>query len=239
MWMNSIRPGWATVLVGAVALIGPVMAAKKDSANREGPTSLDRYIEQAISAGAVSPGASAGSTYVQSARLGDLVRDLRAGQVGDIVTILVSDRASATATGTSNTARKSSASGGISALAGPLKAAGPWPNMASMSGNQQLQGQGTTSRASTFTTTLSARVTHVLPNGNLVVEGAKDVWVNSERQSVIVRGILRPTDLSSGNVIQSDRLGDLEVRINGKGVVGDSIRRPFMLYRILLGLLPF
>jgi flagellar L-ring protein precursor FlgH len=111
--------------------------------------------------------------------------------------------------------------------------------MAAMSGNQQLQGQGTTSRASTFTTTLSATVTSVLPNGNLVVEGAKDVWVNSERQSVIVRGVLRPTDLTSGNVIQSDRLGHLEVQINGKGVVGDSIRRPFILYRILLGLLPF
>ena len=49
--------------------------------------------------------------------------------------------------------------------------------------------------------------------------------MNSERQSVTVRGILRPTDLSATNIIQSDRLSDLEVRINGKGVVGDSIRR--------------
>lgn len=111
--------------------------------------------------------------------------------------------------------------------------------MAAMTGDQQLQGQGTTTRGSTFTTTLSARVTHLLPNGNLVVEGEKQVWVNSERQSVIVRGIVRPADLSSGNVIQSDRLADLEVRIAGKGVVADSVRRPFILYRILLGLLPF
>jgi flagellar L-ring protein precursor FlgH len=225
----------ATVLLWT----GPAAGAKRTRDAREGSTSLDRYIEQAISGANASPGASAGSTFVQGGRLGDLVSDLRAGQVGDIVTILVSDRASATASGTSNTARKSSASSGITALAGPLKAAGAWPNLASMNGNQQLQGQGTTSRASTFSTTLSARVTHVLPNGDLVVEGGKDVWVNSERQSVVVRGILRPTDLSSGNVIQSDRLSDLEVRINGKGVVGDSIRRPFILYRVLLGLLPF
>jgi flagellar L-ring protein precursor FlgH len=112
-------------------------------------------------------------------------------------------------------------------------------NLAGATNDQQLQGQGTTSRQSTFTTTLSARVTYVLPTGNLVVEGDKDVWVNSERQSVSVRGIIRPTDLSATNIIQSDRLANLEVRINGKGVVGDSIRRPFILYRILLGLLPF
>jgi flagellar L-ring protein precursor FlgH len=88
-------------------------------------------------------------------------------------------------------------------------------------------------------TTLAARVTHVLPNGLLVVEGAKEIQVNSERQLITVRGVVRPADLSPGNVVRSDRLAQLEVHINGKGVVGDAIRRPFFLYRLLLGLLPF
>jgi len=90
-----------------------------------------------------------------------------------------------------------------------------------------------------LSTTLSARVTHVLPNGNLVIEAAKDIQVNSERQLVTLRGIVRPADLSPGNVIRSDRIAYLEVRINGKGVVGDAVRRPFFLYRLLMGLLPF
>jgi flagellar L-ring protein precursor FlgH len=90
-----------------------------------------------------------------------------------------------------------------------------------------------------LTTTLAARVTHVLPNGYLVVEGAKDIQVNSEHQSVTVRGMVRPADLSPGNVVRSDRLAQLEVHINGKGVVNDAVRRPFFLYRLLLGLLPF
>jgi flagellar L-ring protein precursor FlgH len=50
---------------------------------------------------------------------------------------------------------------------------------------------------------------------------------------------VRPTDLLSDNTVRSDRLAQLEVRVNGKGVVGDAIRRPNFLYRILLGLLPF
>jgi flagellar L-ring protein precursor FlgH len=72
-----------------------------------------------------------------------------------------------------------------------------------------------------------------------VVEGVKDVQVNSEWQTITVRGVARPTDVTPENVVRSDHLAQLDVRVNGKGVVGDSIRRPFILYRLLMGLLPF
>ncbi|MCX6630869.1 MAG: flagellar basal body L-ring protein FlgH, partial [Candidatus Solibacter sp.] len=119
------------------------------------------------------------------------------------------------------------------------RATGPWPNLAKVSGEHQLDGQGETSRETSLSTTVAARVTHILPNGYLVVEGNKAVTVNSEAQVITVRGVVRPTDLSTGNVVQSDQLGQLEVRVDGKGLVGDAIRRPFILYRILLGILPF
>jgi flagellar L-ring protein precursor FlgH len=73
----------------------------------------------------------------------------------------------------------------------------------------------------------------------MLVEATKDVEINSERQTITVRGIVRPADVASDNTVRSDRLGQLEVRVNGKGVVGDAIKRPFILYRLLLGLLPF
>ena len=74
---------------------------------------------------------------------------------------------------------------------------------------------------------------------NELVEGAKDIMVNSERQKVIVRGMIRWADLSPSNRVASDRLAGLEIQIQGKGVVQDAIRRPNILYRILLGILPF
>jgi flagellar L-ring protein precursor FlgH len=80
---------------------------------------------------------------------------------------------------------------------------------------------------------------HVLPNGNLVVEGVKTVTVNSETQVVMLRGVVRPIDISAINTVISDRIAAMEVRVNGKGVVQDAIRRPFFLYRLILGLLPF
>ena len=56
---------------------------------------------------------------------------------------------------------------------------------------------------------------------------------------VSVRGVIRPSDLSPGNVIASDQIAQMEIKINGRGVVNDAVKRPFILYRLLLGLLPF
>jgi flagellar L-ring protein precursor FlgH len=171
--------------------------------------------------------------------LGDLARDPKAAHVDDLVTVVVFENASAVASGTTKTSRQSAAQYSAGAVFGPTKPAGPLSNMLSVGGTQSLDGQGATTRSATLTTTLSARVAGVLPNGYLVLEGAKTMTVNSEAQVVTVRGVARPIDVAPGNVVRSDRLAQLEVKINGKGVVGDAVRRPNFLYRLLLGLLPF
>jgi flagellar L-ring protein precursor FlgH len=167
-----------------------------------------------------------------------LGRDFRAQNVDDLVTILVVDRASAVASGVTNSNRASSVKQGITAALGPVAAAGPLANLVGSNGTSQLKGQGETSRTTVLNTSLTARVRAVLPNGSLFVHGVKEVVVNSERQIVELRGVVRPEDLTGTNSVASDKVGMLEVRVNGKGVVGDAVRRPFFLYRLLLGLLP-
>jgi flagellar L-ring protein FlgH len=226
------------ILPVLVGLCVPAWAGNKEKS--AGVSPLDRYIEEASARGEASGREAAlGSIWTPAAQLADAVRDVRASLVDDLVTILVVERASAVAKGSTQTARNSSARASVGALGGTTSAAGPLANLARLSSDSQLRGEGATSRETVLTTTLSARVTHVLPNGLLVVEGSKDVQVNSEHQVVTVRGVIRPADLSPGNMVRSDRLGQLEVRINGKGVVGDAVRRPFFLYRLLIGLLPF
>ena len=78
-----------------------------------------------------------------------------------------------------------------------------------------------------------------MPNGNLVIEGVKEVLVNSERQVVWLRGMVRQVDLLPDNSVRSDRIAMMELRINGKGVVNDAIRRPNLLVRIFKKVLPF
>jgi flagellar L-ring protein precursor FlgH len=200
---------------------------------------IDQYVRDAAASVEKAQGASPGSLWTSSSLYADLARDPKATQVNDLVTIRVVENASAVSTGSAKTQRKTSASSSIGALAGPTNALGKLANLANLGSDVEMAGDGATSRQTTLTTIVTARVVSVLPNGYLVLEGAKEVQVNSERQVVTVRGVARPADLAPDNSVASTRLAQMEVRLNGKGVVGDSIRRPFSLYRLLLGLLPF
>jgi flagellar L-ring protein precursor FlgH len=228
------------VVISAL-LLAAATAPAADKKRKPGEASaLDRYIVEALSHDRKTPGdASLGSLWSPGSRFTDLGTDLRAAHVDDLITIVVNEKASAVATGTTKTARASSLKSSVTGLAGVKSPAGALANLANVNTATSIDGQGTTSRGTSLNTNLSARISHVLPNGYLVVEGTKDVQINSERQIVTVRGVIRPTDLSTGNIVQSDQIAQLEIRVNGKGVVGDAIRRPFILYRLLLGILPF
>lgn len=184
-------------------------------------------------------GPTAGSIFVPAGRIADAARDFRASQIDDLITIVVNENASAVVSGVTNTQRKSQASSAITSLLGLKSANGALSNLANANTNVQLQGTGQTSRVTTLTTTLSARVIGVSANGTLLIEGTKDINVNSEHQTIVVRGLVRPEDLTTANMVASTSVTNLKIAIDGKGVVNDAIRRPNILYRILLGLLPF
>ena len=203
------------------------------------PPTLDQHVQEVNERSRQLSSATPGSLFFPTGRLGDGVRDVRASQVYDLVTIVVLDKTSAVSTGVTNTARKSTVAAAITSLAGPTKATGALANLANASNNTQLQGQGTTSRGTTISTNVTAEVTAVLPNGNLVVKGQKDISVNGEKQVITIQGIVRPEDLSPVNEVVSDRVARIEIQVNGKGVVNDAVKRPFVLYRLLLGLIPF
>ena len=236
-YWNAMR---AAALLLVAILPDPALAALRRKKKAPEPSPLDRYVAEAI---ASQPGQAAvqptGSLWTPSALLGDVARDLKASQVNDLVTVVVAERASAVSSGATKTQRKSSANSSVTALAGITKATGPLANLANLGGEQKLDGDGSTSRSTVLTTTVSARVVRVLPNGYMLLEGTKDIQVNSEHQKVVVRGVARPADINPDNSVRSDRLAQMEVFLNGKGVIADSIRRPFILYRLLMGILPF
>ncbi|HEY4361278.1 MAG TPA: flagellar basal body L-ring protein FlgH [Bryobacteraceae bacterium] len=224
-----------------LVLCGAAFAAKKPDKNEHKQISpLDKYIQEA-SVPQASNGqvAEKGSLWSPAAQLADLASDHRARHIDDIVTIVVQESASAVSTGATKTSRSSAATANITSLAGKKSATGALANLAGLNGSNSLDGQGTTSRQTQLTTTISARVTHVLVNGNLVIEGTKNLTVNAENQVIILRGVIRPIDMDTTNTITSDRVGQMELQVNGKGIVNDAVRRPNILYRMLLGILPF
>lgn len=225
------------LLLGAFS--GGLKAADDKKKAVPPPSPLDRYVAEAKARAGEALATTPGSIWITSSRLADAARDVRASQIDDILTVVVAEQASAVTSGTVSTSRKSSTANSITSLLGIKSATGPLANLATVTGDTELAGQGGTTRTTTLTTTLTARVTAVLPNGGLVVEASKDILINSEHQIITVRGVVRPDDIDFTNSVASTRLAQLELRVNGKGVVGDAIRRPNVLYRFLLGILPF
>ena len=182
---------------------------------------------------------SPGSIYSEVGRYADLSGDLRARRVGDTITIVVSDKLNATSGGNSASARTSKAKASITSLAGSRIAIGALTDLAALGGQTKLDGAGSTSRTNALTTTVSGRVVEVLPNGDMLIEATKDIGVNSEKHHIAITGIVRWNDVTAGNLVRSDHIGQLSIQLNGKGLVSDAIRRPNIIYRILLGILPF
>ncbi|HEX3681826.1 MAG TPA: flagellar basal body L-ring protein FlgH [Bryobacteraceae bacterium] len=237
LWIRRIVTGLLLPILTISVSLGAQTKSRKNQPAKE-PSPIDRLLASTPppAANGVS---SPGSTFSTTSPLLDLASDVHARNAGDLVTIVVLDQASATSQGVTTQQRTSSASSSISSLFGVKSAHNALNNLANINSQQQLNGQGTTSRQTTVSTTVSARVIRVLPNGDLIVEGAKLISVNSEFQTVSLRGIVRPVDLGASNSVGSNQVEDLEVRINGRGVVNDAIRRPNFLYRLFLGILPF
>jgi flagellar L-ring protein precursor FlgH len=234
MRVHWIVPG---VTLAAWLATGSLWGAGKKRQPEASP--LDRYVQESVARGEPARTPAPGSVWTPDAGLGGLGLDLRAAHVDDLITIVVAENASAVASGAVKTQRSSSLNASVAALAKKSNPSGALANLAAVSGASSLNGEGSTSRETTITTTMTARVTRVLPNGYLLVEGHKVVGVNAEEQVITLRGIVRPADLAPDNSVPSDRLAQLEVSVNGKGIVGSTIRRPMFLYRLLLGILPF
>lgn len=234
-----MKPVIPFLLMGTLLQAGIV--PKKKPGNPPSRSLLDDYVNGIGSRDGGEPDdALPGAIWSASgSRLTELGRDLRASHVDDVVTILVVENLNAVASGVSSTQRQSSASQSVSKLAGVKSPAGALVNLLGTTGDQKLNGTGTTSRASTLTATVTARVIRVLPGGLLLVEGDKNIQVNSEQQRITVRGIVRPADISMTNTVPSTQVADMEVKVNGQGIVSDAVRRPNFLYRLILGLLPF
>lgn len=236
--VRTIRKTLPLLLLCVTLLPAGLVPKRKKQAKL---TPLDEYLQSVRGTGGEPTPTTPGSAFTETSRLSELARDFRASHAGDLITIVVADSANAVSTAGSTADRQADAGGGISSVFGtpPASIASRLGNLAALKGNSKLQGKGETTRSSTLSTTLAARVVEVLPNGNLVVEGRKSVTVNSERQLVEVRGVVRWNDVTASNQVRSDRIAQMELNINGRGVVGDAVRRPNLLYRVLLGVLPF
>jgi flagellar L-ring protein precursor FlgH len=164
--------------------------------------------------------------------------DYKAHALHDLVTVVVSVQTTAAQSGTVDSERNFSTSSAITGLPGGLSTKGTNPLLAAQS-STTLKGTGTTNSSTAFSTSLTGQVIAVLPNNNLVIEAHRQIDMNNQHEEVILRGVARPGDISTTNMIPSSSLSALEIELKGKGIISDSVRPPNPLTRAILWLFGF
>jgi flagellar L-ring protein precursor FlgH len=99
-------------------------------------------------------------------------------------------------------------------------------------------GSGATTRDGSIKSTISAKVVEVMPNGNLAIEGKREISLNKERKEILFQGIVRPKDIAANNSVLSTQVADAKVILTGVGVIGEK-QSPGWLARVLDVVWPF
>jgi len=167
----------------------------------------------------------------------NLFRDVKARNVGDILTIRVVENASATNTATTATQKKGDVSLNAPAVFGLEhgNSALNFNNMLQAAGGLNFNGTGSTTRSGQLQAEISARVLQVLQNGDIRIEGTKIVIVNGEKQTLTIVGLVRSYDVSPGNIVASTAIANMEVKYDGKGVVADANKQGwfYKFYKVI------
>ncbi|USR00272.1 flagellar basal body L-ring protein FlgH [Sphingomonas aerolata] len=141
---------------------------------------------------------------------GAFLGDQRAARKGDILTVRINVQDRAEVGNTTARTRGGSENAGLTAALG-LGVATPDPLIAGNS-KSQFNGSGNISRSETISMTMSAIVTDVLPNGNLMIRGRQEIRVNYELRELIVTGMVRPQDISRDNSIRHTQIAEARGR---------------------------
>jgi flagellar L-ring protein precursor FlgH len=192
-------------------------------------------IEKAVLA---APQPSHGSLWAGENSRNMLFTDNKARYVNDIITIVIEESSSGQNKASTSTSRDTSTNSGVSALLGLETSLidknanlGGKLSVGGSSANS-LKGAGDTSRGGRLSARVTARVVRMLDNGNLLIEGRRQLTLNEEDQYIVITGIVRPEDITSENLVMSYHIADARIVYTGTGVINDK-QRPGWLTRVL------
>ncbi len=181
---------------------------------------------------AVKEKAADGAIY-SAAQTGFFSGDRRARNVGDVLTVNITETISATKSNDGTVTRKGSASIGLpSALFGPVGVVsgifgGSKGGSTALGAtvDQSYAGSGAANQSNTITGTMTVMVTRVYANGNMWIEGQKLLSVSQGEEYVRVSGLVRPDDIGPGNSVNSNRIAQANVTYTGAGDIANATKQ--------------
>jgi flagellar L-ring protein FlgH len=219
----------AALVAGAVfmALAGCAYYPKREPITQQPMTAVPP---------APPPNSSPGAIFNPGYAGRPLFEDQRPRNIGDILTIIISENINATKSSGANTNRSSSTVFGTSS-AGFLNGLFGKMNMNS-TGTNTFAGTGGANASNTFTGVLTVTVTNVLPNGNLVVSGEKQMLINQGNEFVRFSGVVNPNTVAGDNSVLSTDVADAKIEYSARGVI-DEAETMSWLQRFFLNVAPW
>lgn len=168
----------------------------------------------------MQPAVNNGSIF-QSGQYRPLFEDHRARLVGDTITVQIVEKVAASQQSTSTVDKSGSVNGSISAL--PFFRSNSFTRASATAANEQaFEGKGTTASQNTFTGTITATVTEVLPNGHLIVAGEKQIGVNQHVDVLRFSGQIDPRAIQPGNSVPSPQIANVRIEQRGRGAQAEA-----------------
>lgn len=195
---------------------------------------LPRSSRAAAMSSAVPPQAN-GAIYQAGAHRG-LFEDRRARNLGDILTISIEEKMTAKQSSTSTLDRNGKTAASLSAL--PFTATRSLGQLGiGGTSSNSFEGKGQTDSNNVFSGTITVTVVEVLPNGNLVVAGEKQVGINQNVEVLKFGGVVSPITIQPNNSVSSTQVADARMQVRGKGDL-DKAQTTGWLSRFFLSFLP-
>jgi flagellar L-ring protein precursor FlgH len=156
----------------------------------------------------------------------NMLADKKAHAVGDIVTILVQETSTATKDNNTKTAKETGIDASVATFlfGGWLAHKSQMPALKATSKNN-FNGGGAVANKEEIIARIAVRVIDTLPNKNLVLEGKRQTAFSGETQDVVLRGVVRPDDISANNTVYSYNIADATVTILNKGPVSNQQKK--------------
>ncbi len=213
---GAVPPAPVAARPSAPRVAGTVPATRSDDYDKQ----LEQYLRAAR---ALPPPGDSG----QGQWMSSMFADVRARRVNDLVTVRVVENVSAAGSADSSLDKNSSGSASLPKLFGIDTKFPGWLDplaLAQVGSQTQFTGSGSTARAGSLSAVITARVTEVLPNSDLVLEGIREIDINGDRQIIVLTGIVRAADVGPGNVVPSTAVGQMQIRYFGQGLIRDNLR---------------
>lgn len=160
-----------------------------------------------------------GSIYTGS-KNGLFATDRRAAQVGDILTVELDESFSASKQQTSSGNKQNDYDLNLPGVFG----AGIVDKYLDGGTTQNFSGSGQASQSNSLTGRMSVSVVRILPGGNLEILGQKKLTLNNGDEYIRLRGIVRPADIGSDNIVLSNRIANAEIKYIGAGQLADTAK---------------